>query len=203
MSVVTIRFQSDSNSELVRAVLAGHPGAIRKLYDDHAPRVARLLRRILGEDPDLPDLLQEVFLHALRGLKKLDDPEILSSWLGGIAINVARATIRSRSRRRSLRERFLRPEEPVLPANADTSFALTEAYRLLAELSADERIAFSLRHLEGMTVLEAAEATQTSPSTFKRRLARAEEGFGNAAKGHALLSQWMEDGTRWRTMNEA
>lgn len=201
--MVTLRFQSESNSDLVRAILAGHPGAIRKLYDDHAPRMARLLRRILGEDPELADLLQEVFIHALRGLKKLEDPEILSSWLGGIAINVARATIRSRSRRRSLRERFLRPEEPTLPANADTSFALAEAYRVLGKLPAEERIAFSLRHLEGMTVIEAADATGTSPSTFKRRLARAEETFGKAASGHGILSQWMEDGTRWRTMNKA
>jgi len=54
-----------------------------------------------------------------------------------------------------------------------------------------------------MTLSDAAEACETSLATLKRRLARAEKRFLEAARKRPSLEQWLEDGTRWNAENKA
>src|SRR5664279_601742 len=88
---------------LLQALRAGHPGAAAEFYDRYATHVHRTLRSALGADNDIPDLLQEVFIRALRQIGSLRDFDRVQGWLGAIAIFVARAHIRTRMRRRWLR----------------------------------------------------------------------------------------------------
>ena len=60
----------------------------------------------------------------------------------------------------------------------------------LAVLSSDERIAFSLRHLEELELTEVASACGVSLSTVKRRLKRAEERFDALALRDPRLAGW-------------
>lgn len=201
MVVTPISFSGDE-ATLARAVLAGHPGAVRALYDRYSGSVYRSLRRLMGADPELEDLLQEAFIQALDGLAGLREPEKLGAWLTGLAMNVARSALRRRARRRLLLAWWPTPlEQPSHTVNANAG--LVETYRILDMLPANERIAFALRFIEGMTVSEAAEATNTSESTFKRRLARAEQRFTKAARNHPVLKGWMEEGTRWTNAQQA
>ena len=61
----------------------------------------------------------------------------------------------------------------------------------------DQRTAFALRYLHGTTLVEAAEACETSLATVKRRLARAEGRFLEAVRRRPDLAQWLDEGTRW------
>ena len=54
-----------------------------------------------------------------------------------------------------------------------------------------------MRYIEGMTLPDAAEACKTSLATLKRRLARAEKRFLEAASKRPVLQNWVEKGTRW------
>ena len=184
---------------LVAALRAGHPGAAAALYDRYAGHVRLTLRSILGPDDDIPDLLQEVFIRALDRVDGIREVDRLSSWLTTIAIFVARAQIRLRSRRRWLR--FFSPERTrprqLEQPSSDARRALREIYAVLDRMPTDQRMAFVLRYLHGVTLVEAAEACETSLATIKRRLTRAEARFLEAVRRRPGLVQWLEEGTRW------
>jgi RNA polymerase sigma-70 factor (ECF subfamily) len=187
------------DAALIEALRAGHPGAAAAFYDRHAARVRMALRSILGPDDDLPDLLQEVFIRALDRVGQLREVDRLSGWLTGIAVFVARAHIRVRTRRSWLR--LFSPARTALQQleqpSSDARRALREVYAVLDLMPVDHRMAFVLRHVHGATLVEVAEACATSLATVKRRLARAEKSFLLAARQRSGLAEWLGEGTKW------
>ncbi|MGC4094923.1 MAG: sigma-70 family RNA polymerase sigma factor [Polyangiaceae bacterium] len=196
--VTPLKFVGDARA-LLQALRAGHPGAVAAFYDAHAAQVQRALRSAMGADADLPDMLQEVFIRALDNIHELDDAERMRSWLTTIAVFTARAHIRRRARRRWLG--IFSPErvqsEAQEPPSSEARAALREVYAVLDQLRVDDRMAFVLRFIEGMTLPDAAEACDVSLATLKRRLARAEQAFLAAASQRPQLEDWLERGTRW------
>jgi RNA polymerase sigma-70 factor, ECF subfamily len=202
--VTPLKFVGDDKA-LVQALRAGHPGAAAAFYDQHAPHVHRTLRAVLGADADLPDLLQEVFIRAIEAIADLDDLDRLKSWLTTIAVYTARAHIRRRTRRKWLRA--FAPEEPLTqepqPGCSEARLALRRVYQILDELPLGERMAFTMRFVEGLTLTDAAEACQTSLATLKRRLSRAEKRFAEAVQNEPLLAEQLKEGTRWTARKQS
>lgn len=96
---------------LVAALAAGEVEALGALYDRHARIVFALLVRITGDRDAAEELLQEVFLRAWQHAHAFDDSRgTVSSWLYGIAHNLALNELRRRRRRPQLQPR---------PAGAD------------------------------------------------------------------------------------
>jgi len=188
-----------NDDALVAGLKAGHPGAAALLYDRYASHVQKTLQSVLGVDAEIPDLLQETFLRAMDGIGELDDSSRLRSWLTTIAVFTGRSYIRRRARRRWLSvfspER-LRPAD-VPPPSSEARAALREIYELLDRFPVNERLAFLLRFVHGMTLPDAASACGVSLATFKRRLSRAEKAFLASARAKPVLQQWLERGTRW------
>lgn len=187
------------DAELVAALRRGDRSASGELVRRYGHYVEFILARIMGPDAELPDLLHTVFVIALKRIQTLAEPRLLKEWLRGITLLVARNTLRTRRRRRWLT--FLAPEElPDIPADTlstDASEALVRTYRTLEKLPTEERIAFTLRFVEGMEVREVAETCEVSLSTIKRRLERAQERFGSLARRDPMLRELMERGHRW------
>ncbi|MBO6936880.1 MAG: sigma-70 family RNA polymerase sigma factor [Deltaproteobacteria bacterium] len=187
------------DAALVEALRRGEPGAPAALYDRHALHLRRVLARVLGVDDELPDVLHETFAQALSSIDKLDDPQRLEGWLVRIAVFTARGVIRKRTRRRWLR--FMAPEEVPdpgeAPADPRARLALARVRRALNKLSADERIAFTLRYFEQLELREVADAMDVSLSTVKRRLKAAEKRFVAAANDDPHLREWLERSPRW------
>lgn len=188
---------------LVDGLRAGEAWARAALFDRHAPDVERVLRRILGHElhTDMADLVHDTFVQVLGSLDGLRDAGALRGWIQSIAAHTAYRTIRARRVRRWLR--FWEPEQiPDVPVD-DVDPELREAYRrtyqLLDRMPADERVAFVLRHVEGMDLGQLAETCRVSLSTIKRRLARAESRFSRAAQRDDVLRKWLEEGARWMT----
>ncbi|WP_394826196.1 RNA polymerase sigma factor [Pendulispora albinea] len=190
-----------SDELLVAGLRAGDVDARARFFDAHAADVRRILLRILGSDVELPDLVQEVFLRAMTGIARLDDASSLRPWLTGIAVFTARECIRRRQRRRWLvflpNEKLPEPEADSACTDADASEALAATYRVLERLGVHERIVFTLRFIDGMELLQIAEACDMSLSTVKRRLAAAERRFTSLARHHPALSEWLQRGDRW------
>lgn len=184
--------------DLVLALRAGHPGAPGALFERHAVHVQRVLARVLGPDPELGDLLHDVFLRALGGIRRLEDPAALCGWLTSIAVFTARGCIRRRRARRWLRflsaEQIPDREAPV--ASPEQMDALRRTYEILDRLPANERIAFALRVIDGMELTEVAQACGVSLATIKRRLSRAQESFVAMARREPALAEWVEGGAR-------
>jgi RNA polymerase sigma-70 factor, ECF subfamily len=167
------------------------------LFDRYAADVERILFRILGPDPEIADLLHDVFIVAMTSIASLRDTSALRSWLVGIAVHQARRLIRRRRIRRLVQ--FVAPSklpdhQVVLPT-VEVSQALRETYRLLEQLPADERITFTLRQIDGMELAAIAQVTQVSLATVKRRLSRAQRSFVAMACRNEILVEWLERGT--------
>src|SRR5438270_13236901 len=75
--------------------------AFERLYAQHANRVFGYCRRQLGGRVEAEDATQNVFLHALRALRRGIVPEAESAWLFTIAHNVCRTYWRGAPRRRN------------------------------------------------------------------------------------------------------
>ena len=70
-----------SDSELVRAVLAGRRSAEAELYKRHARAVGAVAARLLGRSADAEDVVQDTFLTAFERIRQLRDPELFRPWL--------------------------------------------------------------------------------------------------------------------------
>ena len=188
-----------SDAQLVEALRDGHPGARAELFDRYGTPVQRVLMRVMGRDPELADLLQDVFVRAFAGIGGLKDPAAVRGWLTSIAVFTARGCIRRRALRRAL---GLAPTAEVAPDPAapehdeEAAAALRATYAVLGRMPADERIAFALRHVDGMELTHVAEAAGCSLATIKRRLARARQRFVTLGAKEPALATWI-GGARW------
>ncbi|HEV8325763.1 MAG TPA: sigma-70 family RNA polymerase sigma factor [Myxococcota bacterium] len=184
---------------LVERLRNGDARAQATFYDRFSELVERILVRVLGMDRELDDLHHDVFVQAIESVRKLRDPAALRAWVISVTVNTAHATIRRRQRWRWI-ALWREAEPPAAVARArspEAAEAVRATYAVLETLPADERVAFALRHVEGMELTEAAAACGVSLATIKRRLARAEERFRVAAGAHPVLEEWMEGGGRW------
>jgi RNA polymerase sigma-70 factor (ECF subfamily) len=185
--------RAESDAALVAALREGDAGAGHALFSAHGGYVRRVLMRVMGPDSELGDLTQDVFVAALESIHKLEQPGALRGWLAQIAVFHARHCLRRRKQWSIVR--FFAPED--LPpgrareADLEGSLALRATYRVLAALPVDERIAFTLRFVEGMDLAGVAAASRVSLATTKRRLARAEARFAELARGEPSLEEWM------------
>lgn len=193
-------FPALTDTALVAAIRAGRPDAGELLFERYGEYVERLIVRVLGMDPEVPDLINEVFARAFERIDQLEKAAALKGWLGSIACFTARSCLRERrSRRRFLG--FFAPEElPEVPfsgAPVECSLALLRTYEVLDRLPPDERIAFALRFVDGMSLSEVAEVMRVSIGTVKRRLTRGRERFVRAARRDPLLRELVEQSQRW------
>ncbi|HEY3234293.1 MAG TPA: sigma-70 family RNA polymerase sigma factor [Polyangiaceae bacterium] len=184
---------------LVSALRAGHPGAKVALFDRYGSHVRRVLVSTLELDPELPDLLHDVFLAAFESIHQLSKAGSLKAWLTSVAVFVARGRIRRRRRRWWLKFRppEALPDLPVSDVSPEASQAVRATYAILEQLPVDERLAFSLRLIEGMELTEVAAACRVSLATAKRRLARALRKFAELAKNQPALEPWLKESRRW------
>ena len=190
--------EETDEAALVAGLRAGELWARLELFDRYAHHVERILGRVLGRDAELADVLHDTFVQAYTSVDSIRDPRAIKAWLSTVAVFTARGVIRRRSLRRWLR--FWGPAElpePEAPAADDaTREALARTYAILGRLPVDERIAFTLRFVEGMDLTEVAATCRCSLATIKRRLARAEKRFLEAAKEDPVLGTRVEGG-RW------
>jgi RNA polymerase sigma-70 factor (ECF subfamily) len=194
-----LRFESPEEqaafiAELVPRLVAGERAAKATLFDRYASHVLRVLSRVLGNDAELADLVQDVFAAAFSGIGRLRDPSALSGWLSQIAVFTARKHIRSKRRLRliSLFGFDSVPEVAINSAPAEITDALRASYAVLERMSADERITFALRYIEGMELTEVAATCSVSLATIKRRLATARQRFLELSQNQPALREWVE-----------
>src|SRR5450432_3742122 len=87
---------------LVLACVAGDGRALEELFYRHGAQVHRVLVRLGHVDrKDLEDLVQSTFLEVHRSAKGFSGRSAVSTWILGIAMNVARHHVRGEARRRS------------------------------------------------------------------------------------------------------
>ena len=187
------------DAELVAALRRGETRARTILVERYEPLVERLVAGALGIDAEIADVIQDVFVAVFQGIKSLKDASALRSWIATLAVFTARGRIRRRRRWRWIH--FLAPEDvpevPVTGPQGETNEAVRATYKVLDSFPPDERMAFTMRFVSEMQLTEVATACKVSLATIKRRLARAEKRFVEAASSHPVLKERLENGGRW------
>ena len=161
------------------------------VYRKHAKLVGRWASRLIGPGADCEDVVQEVFLVVRRKLAGFLGGVELTTWLYEITVRVVQDW---RRRRRwwhwatgrgpsPSRGRLCIKCSPAIESPGDPQ-ELLEArerarflYRILDELSEDQRTTFILYEIEGLSGERIAEITGTRPGTVWVRLCRARRIF--------------------------
>ncbi|WP_437681430.1 RNA polymerase sigma factor [Sorangium sp. So ce131] len=184
------------DSAVVRALVAGEPWAAAAVWNRHAPKVFRIVARVLGPGADAEDLTQEVFASVFSKVSGLRDPDALGSFIVSVTLRMLKWELRRRRVRRILllSEGAELPDHPVDPVDSEAREALGRLYAILDTLSADDRTAFVLRHMEGMNLPEIAEAVGVSLATVKRRLSRATEHVSSRVEHDTSLAAYWTKG---------
>lgn len=144
----------------------------REFVATHRERAVAMAWRLCGGDQALAeDIAQEAFVQAWRGLDRFRGDAQLSTWFYRILIRQA-----GRQRRKQRwRDRWqgLTGQEPARPVVTGDEGLQRRIGTALETLSAGQREAFVLVHLEGYTVTDAADLLGRAPGTIKSHLHRA------------------------------
>lgn len=157
---------SEANeASLIRRAAEGDRSAFGELYVRYARMVhGILLARV--PPPEAEDLVQEVFLSAMRQLRGLRTAAAFRGWLGAIARNRAIDYFREARQTAPL---DAQAERRHAAAGSPDAFAALEAIRSLPEAYRETMI---LRLVEGMTGPEIAQRTGLTPDSVRVNLCR-------------------------------
>ena len=162
--------ESERLRELVLASRRGDTAAFAELVDGQRERLHPLVARVLGDGAEAEDVVQETLLRAYLSLTELREPSRFGSWLAGIALNLARMTLRRRAAySRALARVGVAPAPDVLEEHDVLRF-VREA---LDVLPPGERSVVALHYLEGLSCEEIAALLGRSPGAVRVRLHRA------------------------------
>ncbi|MGH9159444.1 MAG: sigma-70 family RNA polymerase sigma factor [Vicinamibacteraceae bacterium] len=164
--------------EVVQRMSAGDAAALGELYDRHARAVYSLACRILSDDRDAEDVVQDVFTQAWRQATRFDarrGPVV--AWL----LMIARARAIDRLRGREVRPGWtasgeqsvlstLSDAQPDQETEAITSERAGRVRDALDELPDGHRQAITLAYYEGLTQEEIAERLRQPLGTVKTRI---------------------------------
>lgn len=182
----------NSAEDLIARVRAGDDEAFRLIFERYARPVVSFIYDMVGERALAEELMQETFVRGYKNLGGLRDETKLSTWLFGIARNVARESIRTQIRRKrqlelddpsvaELHDQRLPPDDHLI--NEEMNRAIRVALR---ELDEDKRLVFSLKVFQQQSYEEIALITGFSMAKLKTDLHRAR------AEMRRLLRPYME-----------
>ena len=166
----------------------GDKQALTTVLEHHYEQIHRMLVHLVGRSPDLDDLRQHVLLAIVQGLPKFRADSELSTWIGGICVNVAKTHFRTK---RTRAERTIDDGQPAIDdargpdaaAQLESRAELAAVDRALATLSPDQRTAFVLATVYGHSIEEVATMMNAARSTTRLRL------YYGRKKFHAALAR--------------
>ncbi|HYS27632.1 MAG TPA: sigma-70 family RNA polymerase sigma factor [Vicinamibacterales bacterium] len=163
--------------ESLRRVVSGDQAAAAVLYDRHARALYSLILRILGDETEAEDVLQEVFVQAFRQAGRYDASRgVVAAWLLMMARSRAIDRLRARRSRVEGRTGEVQVLNDVPDAQPDVASALLDEERTrlvreaLAELPLLQRMAIELAYYEGLSHTEIAERLEQPLGTVKTRI---------------------------------
>jgi RNA polymerase sigma-70 factor, ECF subfamily len=169
----------NSSADLVTRVCQGDSEAFRLIFERYSRPVISFIFDMVNDRALAEELTQETFVRAYRAIRTMRKDTKLSTWLFGIARNVARESIRARVRANShvdLSDKSvvdMSDNKPV-PVDGLLNKELNKLIRRsLAALDEDKRLVFTLKVLHQCSYEEIADITGFSIAKLKTDLHRA------------------------------
>ena len=175
----------DTDSHLAIRLAADLDRAFPALVADHSNRLYTIALRVLGDTRDAEEVAQDALVRAYRAIAGYPAERTaalrLRPWLASIAINLAHNRRRRHTDRRPpaqlepLMDAGFDPADAAAasgPATTARREAITELAAALLQLPPALREAIVLRHVDGLSVAETAEALGRPEGTVKAQVAR-------------------------------
>ncbi|MCS7250551.1 MAG: sigma-70 family RNA polymerase sigma factor [candidate division WOR-3 bacterium] len=171
-------------SELIKRAKNGNDEAFEMLISRYEKKIYNLAYRLLNNEEDAAEVLQETLIRAYRFLKKFQERSSFYTWLYRIAVNVALRKLKKRAKEEkvlSLDQNVTGyedipqeiPDETQNPEVIYERKKIQEAVRkALAEIPENYRSVIFLRDVEGLSNKEVAEILKLSVAAVKSRLHR-------------------------------
>ncbi len=173
----------DESTLILRCQQQDHQ-AFGQLIDRYGRTVLNVIARMIGNQTDAEDVAQEAFVSAFKSITNFRADSRFSTWLHRIAVNKAKDYLRTQGRRQE-REIF-KPKEndgsdPIMDlpdertpehgaSDKQTAYHVEQAIQLLSPLY---RVAFVLKHVEGMDYEEMAQVLGVGRDVLKMRVYKA------------------------------
>jgi len=169
----------NSSADLVARACEGDQEPFRLIFERYSRPLISFVYDQVGDRDLAEELTQETFVRAYRSLRTLREETKLSTWLFGIAKNVARESLRARQRTNqrvdlddklvlNLSDRGPVPVKQLL--NKELNQVIQNSLALLDE---DKRLVFTLKVFQQCSYEEIAEITGFSIPKLKTDLHRA------------------------------
>jgi len=193
---------TDIDPSLLKRLQAGEEAAFDELVRLTGGRMLAVARRMLGNEEDAGDAVQDAYLSAFRSLDRFDGRSQLSTWLHRITVNACLMKLRSQRRRpeRALEDLLpqfeadghqanpSRPWKPSSEIGIETQDTRTLIRAKIQELPAQYREILMLRDIEELDTDETAQMLGLSNAAVKTRLHRARQAL------RTLLDPYMTEG---------
>lgn len=154
-------------------------------FRQYSRYVANLAYRLLGRDDEVDDVVQDVFMAAVRGLGRLQNAQAVRAWLATVTTRIARRRLRMRRLRVFLGfdETAGYEELATTGVSPEQAALLARVYAQLDWLPVAQRLAWTLRHVEGEQLEEVAVHCGCSLATAKRRISAAQQELDRVLRG--------------------
>lgn len=169
----------------IKKLQSGDQDEITKMVQLYSDSVYRVALRMLSSSTEAEDVLQETFIKAIKSIGSFERRSSLSTWLYRIAVNEALMVIRKRKPEVALVNDENDEEDNGISVSQivdwcclpESEFLSNETREILDQaihkLPENLRTVFILRDVEGLSILETAEALNLTETNVKTRLLRA------------------------------
>jgi RNA polymerase sigma-70 factor, ECF subfamily len=190
---------------LVERVQRGDKKAFELLVIKYQRKLMRLVSRLVRDQAEAEDVVQEAFIKAYRALPQFRGESAFYTWLYRIGINTAKHYLVTQGRRAPTSTETNAEEaetfddaEQLRDINTPESMLATKQIAATVNVAMESlpeelRVAISLREIEGLSYDEIAEAMGCPIGTVRSRIFRAREAI--AEKLRPLLGTTIDK--RW------
>ncbi|HJX83405.1 MAG TPA: RNA polymerase sigma factor [Candidatus Angelobacter sp.] len=174
-----------TDAAVVAQVLAGDKEAFRVLVERHSRSIYHVVYRMTGNPQDTEEIVQETLLRAYKALPRFELRSNFGTWLYRIAVNRTLDFLNAGK----MKQKYQITEEPDFEGNnkevrltatspgpdrlllsAEVKSKIVQAMGLLTP---PERVAFTMRHMEGKSIGEISRTLKLKPSAAKNSVFRA------------------------------
>ncbi|MDB5284435.1 MAG: polymerase sigma factor [Bacteroidota bacterium] len=188
-SNLLLTFPALNEAVFISQLQQGNEEAFRTLVESHRDRVFNSCIGILQNTEDAEDITQEVFVEVYHSIKNFKAESKLSTWIYRIAVTKSLDHLRSKKRKKRFgfmkslfgqNDNQLRIDPPdffhpgVQLENKELAAYLFKAIEQLPE---NQKVAFTLHKIEGLSYLEISEVMKTTASSVESLMFRAKQNL--------------------------